>query len=146
MGEIIDKTKGRIKQAVGDLTNDKGLALYTPGAVGQMLPDAPRWSGGWLVRYQHPIGGGLNMHAHANDHYTGAEHPYLADPTTFGRGHSVGARIGVRNPGAHWDASLWATNLTDARPLTYAYAGSEAQTSSYYQMPRSLGLSASYTF
>ena len=25
MGEIIDKTKGRIKQAVGDLTGDKKL-------------------------------------------------------------------------------------------------------------------------
>jgi uncharacterized protein YjbJ (UPF0337 family) len=25
MGELIDKTKGKIKQAVGDLTGDKGL-------------------------------------------------------------------------------------------------------------------------
>ena len=128
------------------LTNDNGLALFTPVAVGQMLPDAPRLSGGWLVVYQRPVGGGLTPYAQANDHYTGVEHPYLADPTTFGRGHSLGARVGVRNPGAHWDASVWATNLTDTRPLTYAYAGSEAQQSSYYQKPRSVGVSVSFKF
>ncbi len=86
------------------------------------------------------------MYGQVNDHYVGAEHPYLADPTTFGRGHSLGARIGVRNPAQHWDTSLWVTNLTDTRPLTYAYAGSEGQQSSYYQKPRSVGINFTYTF
>jgi outer membrane receptor protein involved in Fe transport len=122
------------------------LALFTPVAAGQMLPDAPAFSGGWQVNYQHPVGRGLNMYAQANDHYTGAEHPYLADPTTFGRGHSLGARVGVNNPVQHWDGSVWVTNLTDTRPLTYAYAGSEGQQSSYYQKPRSVGLNLRYTF
>jgi iron complex outermembrane recepter protein len=128
------------------LTNDNGLALFTPVSVGQMLPDAPTFSGNWLVQYQHPIGPSLRIYAQANDHYTGAEHPYLADPTTFGRGHSLGARIGVKNPAEHWDTSLWVTNLTDTRPLTYAYAGSEGQQVSYYQKPRSVGLNFTYTF
>jgi iron complex outermembrane receptor protein len=128
------------------LTNDNGLALFTPVAVGQMLPDAPTFSGSWLVLYEHPVGGNVKMYAQANDHYTGAEHPYLADPTTFGRGHSLGARIGVKNPAEHWDTSLWVTNLTDTRPLTYAYAGSEGQQSSYYQKPRSVGVNVNYTF
>ena len=128
------------------LTSDNGLALFTPVEVGQMLPDAPRFSGTWLASYEHAGPGILRLYAQANDHYVGAEHPYLADPTTFGRGHSLGARIGVRNPAAHWDTSLWVTNLTDTRPLTYAYAGSEGQQVSYYQKPRSVGVSFSYTF
>jgi outer membrane receptor protein involved in Fe transport len=129
------------------LTNDNGLALFTPVAVGQMLPDAPTFSGIWRVHYEHPIGGGTSrLYAQANDHYTGAEHPYLADPTTFGRGHDLGARIGVKNPSGHWDISLWVTNLTDTRPLTYAYAGSEGQQVSYYQKPRSEGVNVTYSF
>jgi len=128
------------------LTNDNGLALFTPVAAGQMLPDAPTFSGNWLVQYEHSVTGGLRAYAQANDHYSGAEHPYLADPTTFGRGHSLGARFGLRNPAEHWDTSLWVTNLTDARPLTYAYAGSEGQQSSYYQKPRSVGVNLTYHF
>jgi outer membrane receptor protein involved in Fe transport len=128
------------------LTNERGLALFTPVAVGQMLPDAPRFSGSWLVQYAYPLGESIKVYAQANDHYSGAEHPYLADPTTFGRGHSLGARIGVKNPAGHWDTSLWVTNLTDTRPLTYAYAGSEGQQSSYYQKPRSVGVNVTYTF
>jgi iron complex outermembrane receptor protein len=128
------------------LTNDNGLALFTPVLVGQMLPDAPAFSGSWLVLYEHAVSGTLGMFAQANDHYTGAEHPYLADPTTFGRGHSLDARIGLKNPVRRWDASLWVTNLTDTRPLTYAFAGSEGQQVSFYQKPRSVGINLAYNF
>lgn len=128
------------------LTNDNGLALFTPVRVGQMLPDAPRFSATWWVRYEWEATRGLQMYAQANDHYTGAEHPYLADPTTFGRGHSLGVRLGVRNPASRWDASVWATNLTDTRPLTYAFAGSEGQQVSFYQKPRSVGIHLTYRF
>jgi iron complex outermembrane receptor protein len=128
------------------LTNDNGLALYTPVLVGQMLPDAPAFSGSWAVQYEHPIAAGLTTYVQVNDHYTGPEHPYLADPTTFGRGHDAGARLGVRNPAQRWDASLWVTNLTDARPLTYAFAGSEGQQVSFYQKPRSVGGEFLYRF
>jgi outer membrane receptor protein involved in Fe transport len=114
--------------------------------VGQMLPDAPKLSGNWAVLYSRPVRSTLNVYAAADDRRTGAEHPYLADPTTFGRGHSLGLRLGVKNPAARWDSSLWVTNLTNTRPLTYAYAGSEGQQSSYYQKPRSVGLDFTYTF
>jgi len=79
----------------------------------------------------------------ANDHYVGAIHRYLGDPTTFGRGHALGARSGAKVE--HWDTSLWATNLTNARPLSYAFAGSEGQQVSCYQK-RSVGINATYTF
>lgn len=128
------------------LTNDNGLALFTPVLVGQMLPDAPAFSGSWLVHYEHPVSGTLGIFAQTNDHYTGAEHPYLADPTTFGRGHSLDARIGLKNPVRRWDTSLWVTNLTDTRPLTYAFAGSEGQQVSFYQKPRSVGVNLAYNF
>jgi iron complex outermembrane receptor protein len=128
------------------LTNDNGLALFTPVAVGHMLPDAPAFSGSYIVSYEHAVAAHVDMYAQANDHYTGAEHPYLGDPTTFGRGHSLGARIGVKNPAEHWDTSLWVTNLTDARPLTYAFAGSEGQQVSFYQKPRSVGVNVTYGF
>jgi iron complex outermembrane recepter protein len=128
------------------LTNDNGLALFTPVMVGQMLPDAPNWSSSYVVYYEHPAGNGLMMYAQANDHFVSAIHPYLGDPTTFGRGHNTGARIGIRNPARHWDTSVWVTNLTDTRPLTYAFAGSEGQQVSFYQMPRSVGVDLTYTF
>jgi iron complex outermembrane receptor protein len=128
------------------LTNDNGLALFTPVVVGQGLPDTPSFSGGYIVYYEHPVSGNFTMYAEANDHYVSAIRPYLGDPTTFGRGHELGARIGVKNPAAHWDTSLWVTNLTDTRPLTYAFAGSEGQQVSFYQKPRSVGVSVAYTF
>jgi len=128
------------------LTNDNGLALFTPVMVGQMLPDAPNFSGGYVVYYEHPAGAGLMSYAQVNDHYVSAIHPYLGDPTTFGRGHALGARLGVRSPARRWDASVWVTNLTDTRPLTYAFAGSEGQQVSFYQKPRSVGVSLMYSF
>jgi iron complex outermembrane receptor protein len=128
------------------LTNDNGLALFTPVVVGHMLPDAPAFSGSYIVSYEHAVGSHVALYTQANDHYTGAEHPYLGDPTTFGRGHSLGARIGVKNPAEHWDTSLWVTNLTDTRPLTYAFAGSEGQQVSFYQKPRSVGVNVTYGF
>jgi iron complex outermembrane receptor protein len=128
------------------LTNDNGLALYTPVEVGQMLPDAPKWSESYIVTYEHAVHGDLKMYGQVNDHYVGGEHPYLADPTTFGRGHSLGVRIGFQNPAERWNTSLWVTNLTDTRPLTYAFAGSEGQQVSFYQKPRSVGVSLSYSF
>jgi iron complex outermembrane receptor protein len=128
------------------LTNDNGLALYTPVNDGQRLPDAPSLSGNWMIEYEHPVSRALNLYANADERYTGAEHPYLADPTTFGRGRLIDARIGVREPARHWDVSLWATNLSNARPLTYAFAGSEGQQVSYYQRPRSVGVSYLYSF
>jgi iron complex outermembrane recepter protein len=128
------------------LTNDNGLALFTPVMVGQMLPDAPNFSGSYVVYYEHPASAGLMLYAQANDHYVSAIHPYLGDPTTFGRGHSLGARLGVKNPAQHWDTSVWVTNLTDTRPLTYAFAGSEGQQVSFYQKPRSVGVNLTYSF
>jgi iron complex outermembrane recepter protein len=128
------------------LTNDNGLALFTPVMIGQMLPDAPNFSGGYLIHYEHTAIAGLTMYAQVNDHYVSAIHPYLGDPTTFGRGHSLGARLGVKNPARHWDASVWVMNLTDTRPLTYAFAGSEGQQVSFYQRPRSVGVDLTYSF
>jgi iron complex outermembrane receptor protein len=128
------------------LTNDNGLALFTPVAVGHVLPDTPALSATWMVHYEHALSANLALYAQANDHYVSAEHPYLGDPTTFGRGHDLGARIGVKNPLQRWETSLWVTNLTDTRPLTYAFAGSEGQQVSFYQKPRDVGVNLTYMF
>jgi iron complex outermembrane receptor protein len=128
------------------LTSDNGLALYTPVNIGQALPDAAKWSGGWTLSYAHPVARDLKAYVQANDHYNSGEHPYLADPTTFGREESLGARIGVYNAAQRWNLSLWGTNLLDARPLTYAFAGSEGQQVSFYQKPRSVGVNVNYSF
>lgn len=128
------------------LTSDNGLALFTPVKVGQMLPDAPDFAASYIVNYEHPISKRLVGYVQANDRYVSAIHPYLGDPTTFGDGHDMGARIGIRNPDQHWEASVWATNLTDTRPMTYAFAGSEGQRVSFYQKPRSIGVDFMYTF
>jgi len=133
-------------RATQTLISENGLALFTPVAAGQMLPDAPKFAGSWTVRYEHPISAKLSAYVQANDHYVGREHPYLGDPTSFGQGDDLGAQIGIRNEAQHWDASLWGTNLTDDRHLTYAFAGSEAQRVSFYQKPISLGVNLTYTF
>ena len=96
------------------------------------------------VFYEHPAVAGLLMYAQVNDHYVNAIRPYLGDPTTFGDGHSLGARLGIESPARHWDTSVWVTNLTDTRPLTYAFAGSEGQRVSFYQKPRSVGVEFMY--
>jgi iron complex outermembrane receptor protein len=128
------------------LTSDNGLALFTPVNVGQVLPDAAKWSGGWTIAYSHPIADGLEGFVQANDHYNGGEHPYLADPTTFGHEEALGARIGIHNIAQRWTASLWGTNLLDSRALTYAFAGSEGERVSFYQKPRAMGVNLTYTF
>lgn len=128
------------------LTSDNGLALFTPVRVGQMLPDAPDFAAGYLVDYEHPLSAKLVGYAQANDHYVSDIHPYLGDPTTFGHGHDMGARIGLRDPGQGWDTGVWATNVTDTRPLTYAFAGSEGQRVSFYQKPRAVGVDFTYDF
>jgi iron complex outermembrane receptor protein len=134
---------GRVTET---LTNDRGLALYTPVRVGQMLPDAPHFSGNIAVRYERGLTDALLGFVQVGDYYVGLEHPYLADPTTFGNGQSLGARIGVTNAGRHWQASIWGTNLTDDRHLTYAFAGSEGQRVSFYQVPWSAGIDLRYMF
>ncbi len=128
------------------LTSDNGLALYTPVRIGQSLPDAPRLSGNGALRYSTTLTGDLALYGQVNDHYTGSEHPYLGDPTSFGRGHALGARIGIKDQVQHWDLSLWGSNLTDSRPLTYAFAGSEGQRVSFYQKPVSVGMNLIYSF
>lgn len=128
------------------LTNDNGLALYTPVMVGQMLPDAPNFSASYLVYYQHPVSKMLFAYVQANDRYVTDIHPYLGDPTTFGHGDDMGARIGIDDPLKGWDVSIWSTNLTNTRPMTYAFAGSEGQRVSFYQKPRSVGIELRCTF
>lgn len=128
------------------LTSDNGLALFTPVKVGQMLPDAPNFAGSYLIDYAHSLTTNLIGYLQVNDRYVSDIHPYLGDPTTFGHGHDMGARIGIRNPDQHWDVSFWAANLTDTRPMTYAFAGSEGQRVSFYQKPRSVGIDCRYTF
>jgi iron complex outermembrane receptor protein len=128
------------------LTNDNGLALFTPVRVGQRLPDAPNFAWSYIVHYEHSVATHFIAFVQANDRFVSAIHPYLGDPTTFGQGHDMGARIGIRDPDAHWNASLWTKNLTDTRPLTYAFAGSEGQRVSFYQRPRSIGIDFTYDF
>jgi iron complex outermembrane recepter protein len=128
------------------LTNDNGLALFTPVVIGQRLPDTPNLSASYIIYYQRPIDSSLSAYAQADDHYVSAIHPYLGDPTTFGRGHSLGLRLGIKNAARRWDTSLWVTNLTDTRPLTYAFAGSEGQQVSFYQKPRAVGASVDVAF
>ena len=128
------------------LTNDNGLALYTPVRVGQMLPDAPNLAASYWIRYERPIFHTLVGHIQVDDRYVTDIHPYLGDPTTFGHGDDMGARIGVGSPNRGWDVSLWSTNMTDTRPMTYAFAGSEGQRVSFYQKPRSVGVEFRYHF
>ena len=110
------------------LTNDNGLALFTPVVVGQMLPDAPNFSGSYIVYYEHPAGGKPDdVRAGQRSLCERASTRIWATPRRLGAGITLGARIGVKNPARHWDTSLWVTNLTDTRPLTYAFAGSEGQ-------------------
>lgn len=91
------------------LTNDNGLVLYAPGSVGQMLPDPPSVSGGWILSHARPVSATWRAHSRATDHHADSEHPCLADRTTFGRSHLLGARLGIRAPSQHWDASVEVT-------------------------------------
>ena len=110
-----------------------------------MLPDAPKFSGTWIVQYQHSVG---------------TDSACTRKPTTITRVRSTPTWRTPRPseggiPSVCESASkirpsigtgVWATNLTDTRPLTYAYAGSQGQQVSYYQKPRSVGVNFTYNF
>jgi len=59
----------------------------------------------------------------------------------------VGAqRADKKSYAAPAQKALLSLNLTDTRPLTYAFAGSEGERVSFYQKPRSVGVDFRYTF
>ena len=128
------------------ITNVRGLPIYAAIPDGSALPIAPKWAYSWLVRYERPLTGDLRIYGESNDRWSGKETPLLGDPTELGPSHSLGARLGAKSLHQNWDASLWATNLTDARPLNYGFAGSFGQTVSWYQKPRAYGINVVYKF
>lgn len=134
---------GRVTESTSDV---RGLATYATILAGSRLPVAPPWSYDWLARYEHALVAGLQGYCQASDRWSGHTHGLLGDPNVYGPNHSLGVRAGLENVKDGWEASLWASNLSDNRSVTYAFSGSFGQAVSYYQKPRAYGVEVSYHF
>ena len=134
---------GRVTQTIDNI---RGLATFATIATNSRLPVAPPWSYNWLIRYEHPLRAALRVYGQAGDRWSGHTRSLLGDPNVYGTNHSLDTRFGLKSDRLGWDASLWATNLSDNRAVTYAFAGSFGQAVSYYQKPRAYGVNFSHTF
>lgn len=117
--------------------------------VGSGLPGAPRWSGGLLARYDHPLPHDLILRLVGRAGYVGPAR-LTFDPTLSARTDAVVdivllAEIAAR----HWSAGLFVTNPADASGNTFAYGnpftfGKVRQVTP--QRPRTVGFRLSTTF
>jgi outer membrane receptor protein involved in Fe transport len=113
--------------------------------LGSGLPGAPRWSGGLLARYDHPLPHGLGLRLVGRAAYAGPERQSF-DPTIVARTDPVwDATLTADLVAAHWSAGLYVTNPADSAGNTFAYGNPftfiEAQARQVTpQRPRTIGL------
>jgi iron complex outermembrane recepter protein len=85
------------------------------------LPGAPRWSGGFLVRYDRPLPGNLMLRLVAEASYVGPARLSF-DPTLSARTDPViDAELLAEIATGRWSLGAFVTNPTDASSNTFAY-------------------------
>jgi outer membrane receptor protein involved in Fe transport len=132
------------------ITLPNGAASAVP-AANKNLTNAPRWTGSLGVNYEHTLpqtewvgylGGNVRYSSKRN---TGSNlHPFKVEPHHF----FLNMNVGVRSPDGHWDAQLWANNLTDEYENNIIF-DSVFQTGSqgtFFNAPRMWGATLKYNF
>jgi outer membrane receptor protein involved in Fe transport len=107
------------------------------------LPGAPRTSGGFLARYERPLGGGFTLRLIGEASYIGASRLTFQPSTTTRTGAFVEARLSAEIAAQRWSAALFVTNPTNDQGDTFAYGnpftfGKVRQVTP--QRPRTIGL------
>jgi iron complex outermembrane receptor protein len=113
------------------------------------LPQAPKFSGNALARYEHAFGGGLAS-LQADVQYSSKFcFTVLCAPDERERAYSVtNARIGYLTADRHWEFATFVDNIFDRQYRVYAFDSSlfAGVVAGVYGKPRTWGVSASYHF
>jgi outer membrane receptor protein involved in Fe transport len=119
------------------------------GPLGTGLPGAPRSSGGFLARYERPLGDNLTLRLIGEASYLGPSR-LTFEPTTIKRtGAFVEARLSAEITTQRWSAGVFVTNPTNDQGDTFAYGnpfsfGEVRQITP--QRPRTIGLRLAAAF
>ena len=117
--------------------------------LGSGLPGAPRWSGGLLARYDHPLAHGLALRLVGQAAYIGPAR-LTFDPMLSARTDPVvNINLVADLVAGRWTAGVYVTNPADAAGNTFAYGnpftfGQVRQVTP--QRPRTVGLRLEATF
>jgi outer membrane receptor protein involved in Fe transport len=122
---------------------------FSPAPLGSGLPGAPRASGGFLARYEHPLSDNLALRLIGEASYIGPSR-LTFEPTTIKRtGAFVEARLSAEITTQRWSAGVFITNPTNDHGDTFAYGnpfsfGEVRQVTP--QRPRTIGLRLAAAF
>jgi outer membrane receptor protein involved in Fe transport len=117
--------------------------------LGSGLPGAPRWSGGVLVRYDHPLPRSLALRLVGQASYVGPA-PLTFDPAQSARTDPVwDASLNADLVARHWSAGLFVSNPANSSGNTFAYGnpfsfGLVRQVTP--QRPRTIGIRLTATY
>ena len=120
-----------------------------PGIRPSGLPGAPRWSGGLLVRYDHPLPRDLTLRLVGQANYVGPAR-LTFDPALSARTDGViDAELLAEIASAHWSLGAFVTNPANTSGNTFAYGnpftfGQVRQVTP--QRPRTVGVRLAATF
>jgi iron complex outermembrane receptor protein len=127
----------------------KDVSLPNGDVRDRKLPQAPKFSGQGLVRYDLPLAPG-DLSLQADVQYTGKFcFSVLCSPVEREGAHTVyNARIGFSPKNKPWEASLFINNITSEiyRVYTFDVSAYTGQIPSVYARPRSGGVSVTYRF
>jgi outer membrane receptor protein involved in Fe transport len=121
--------------------------------LGSGLPGAPRWSGGLLVLYQHPLPRDLTMRLIGQASYVGPAR-LTFDPTLSARTDAViDAVLLAQIAARRWTAGVFVNNPADSAGNTFSYGNPFTFGPTSFQVhqvtpqrPRTVGLRLSATF
>ncbi len=115
------------------------------------ITNAPAWSGSMSLYAEHAVPStewmgylGANV-SYKGRHNTGSN----LHPLKFEEHHYfLNMNVGVRSPDTHWDASFWATNLTDEyeRTVVFDSVFQGGSFGTYFNAPRMYGATLKYNF
>ena len=127
-----------------------GFFPKDPLIDGKQVTNAPRWAGSGSIHYERPllrdwtVFGAVNASFRSERNTNPQLTPLGAEPSHW----LVNLQGGVRSPGARWEFSLWATNLSDEldRSLVFFPPLQGGSVQAFVNPPRMWGGSIRYTF
>ena len=144
--------KGLTLQVNGSFLDTKVKNILLPDQVTVVdhdLPQAPKFSGGALARYDFPLGTGTGL-LQADVQYSGAFcFTVLCAPVEKEDAYSLAnARVGYAGGSGRWEVAAFVNNLFEEKYRVYAFDSSlfAGVVAGVYGKPRIWGVTATYRF
>jgi outer membrane receptor protein involved in Fe transport len=130
------------------LVADSRITRSNPDFLTQVitaLPTVPRFSGGLLAVYQHPLPRNLTLRLIGETGYVGSSAISFDAKKTTRMGEYANTRLSAQVAGRDWTATLFVTNPTDAAGDTFSYGNpftfsADNVRQSTPQRPRTFGI------